>query len=78
MRKYVKPEIEFQDLALNSDLCSSCIMEMTFAEFSCPILIPEWGETIFTMDNCDIAGDGVDGSEICYHIPTLDGNVFGS
>ena len=75
MRTYVKPEIEFQDLALNSDLCSSCVMEMTFAEFSCPILIPEWGETVFTQSNCDWSNDDYN---ICYHVPTASGNVFGS
>ena len=73
---YTKPKITFQKLAMASGSSASCSMEITFAEFSCPVLIPEWGETVFTEGTgCDWYNDS---GYICYHVPTVGTNVFGS
>ena len=74
-KTYAKPNIAFKKLAMSSNLSSGCQIEQTFAEFSCPVLIPEWGETVFTQSNCDWSNDDY---SICYHVPTASGNVFGS
>ena len=74
-KNYVKPNIAFQKLAMSANLSASCSMDITFAEFVCPILIPEWGETVFTQQNCDWSNDQY---YICYHVPTAGSNVFGS
>ena len=74
-KKYVKPVIRFESLALSSGVSSSCSFDILFAEFSCPILIPEWGETIYTQDSCDWSNDDL---YVCYHVPTMSTNVFGS
>ena len=72
---YTKPKITFQKLAMASGSSASCSMEITFAEFSCPVLIPEWGETVFSEVACDWSNDDY---YICYHVPTMTTNVFGS
>ena len=74
-KSYIKPSIAFQKLAMSSDLSAGCTMELSSAEFSCPIMIPEWGETVFTESNCDWSNDDY---YICYHVPTAGSNVFGS
>lgn len=74
-KKYAKPAVRFEPLALATEVSASCTMEITFAEFVCPILIPEWGETVYQEFNCDWYND--DGY-ICYHVPTIATNVFGS
>ena len=60
---------------MGSELSASCAMNVNFAEFVCPITIPEWGETVFQEHNCDWSNDDV---YICYHVPTASMNVFGS
>ena len=74
-KKYVKPVVAFQELSLGTDVSAGCTMDITFAEFFCPILIPEWGETVFTEHNCDWSNDDY---YVCYHVPTAGTNVFGS
>lgn len=75
-KNYAKPNIAFQKLAMSADLSTSCSMDISFAEFSCPVLIPEWGETVFSTEvNCDWTNDQF---YICYHVPTAGSNVFGS
>ncbi|MBQ6164215.1 MAG: hypothetical protein IJK23_07050 [Clostridia bacterium] len=74
-KNYQKPNIAFQKLAMTADLSTSCSMDVNYAEFSCPVLIPEWGETVFTSDTCDWSNDQF---YICYHVPTAGSNVFGS
>ena len=75
--KYEKPTISFQSLSTNGGGASAtCALAISFAEFSCPVKIPEWdNETIYTETNCDWSND--DGN-ICYHVPTATSNVFGS
>ena len=73
-KQYVKPVIAFEPLELNSDFSSGCTVELQFAEFSCPVLIPEWGETVFN-NTCDWSNDDFN---VCYHVPTASFNVFGS
>ena len=74
-KRYVKPLISFESLALSSDLSAGCSFNVTFPEFVCPVLIPEWGETVFTAATCDWSNDEY---YICYHVPTMTTNVFGS
>ena len=75
MNNYSKPTIAFQKLSVSADISAGCSMQVSFAEFSCPIMIPEWGETVFTANNCDWSNDEF---YICYHVPTAGTNVFGS
>ncbi len=75
-KKYVKPIIAFQELSMNSELSAGCSFDSSFAEFFCPILIPEWGETVFSNDiGCDWTNDDF---YVCYHVPTAGSNIFGS
>ena len=72
-KNYVKPNIAFQKLAMSADLSAGCSVKLTFAEFVCPVLIPEWGETVFSDSQCD----WTNGSDfICYHVPTASTNVY--
>ena len=73
-KKYVKPAIQFQKLNMSASLSAGCAFSATFAEMDCPVMIPEWGETVFNADNCDISGDEF----VCYHVPVASSNVFGS
>ena len=75
-RKYIKPIINFESLALSSDSSAHCSLSITFAEWQCPVPIPEWGnETVYQEWNCDWSNDE---GYICYHVPTMTTNVFGS
>ena len=76
-KQYVKPVIAFEKLAVNSDMSSGCVFNVSFAEFSCPVYVPEWDEYIFTSANsaCDWSNSNVN---ICYHVPTSSFNVYGS
>ena len=74
-RRYIKPTVTFETLALANDASGSCVFEITFQEFVCPVLIPEWGETVFQEYNCDWSNDS---GFICYHVPTISTNIFGS
>ena len=73
-RKYTKPSIHFERLSVNN-ISASCAMKITFAEWECPVLIPEWGETVFQEHNCDWSNDS---GYICYHVPTISTNIFDS
>ncbi|MBQ6268059.1 MAG: hypothetical protein IJK64_09870 [Clostridia bacterium] len=73
-RRYVKPAISFQRLDMSASLSAGCALSATFAEMDCPVMIPEWGETVFTERNCDLYGDEF----ICYHVSAANSNVFGS
>jgi hypothetical protein len=74
-KKYIKPMVSFEKLAMNSSFSGHCEFNITFAEWVCPVLIPEWGETVFQQDNCDWSNDDY---YICYHVPTISTNIFGS
>ena len=74
-KKYTKPTINFEDMSVRSGVSASCAMQITFAEWQCPVLIPEWGETVFQEDNCDWSNDS---GYVCYHVPTISTNVFNS
>ncbi len=74
-KNYIKPVVTFQQLNMGTDVSAGCSMILSFAEFACPIEIPEWGETVFTESNCDWSNDQF---YICYHVPTLGSNVFAS
>ena len=74
-KRYIKPTVTFERLSMGSGAAGGCEYNASFAEFSCPVLIPEWGETIFTADACDWSNDDYN---ICYHVPMAASNVFGS
>lgn len=74
-KKYVAPSITFEPLAMAANSGMSCSLEITFAEFQCPVMIPEWGETVFQEHNCDWSNDS---GFVCYHVPTISTNVFSS
>lgn len=74
-KTYQKPAISFQSLAVSTDLSAGCAYEVNFAEFVCPVLIPDWGMTVFTERDCDMSNPD---DFICYHVPTASFNVFGS
>ena len=74
-KPYSKPSIAFQPLTMGMDLSAGCAFKSLFAEFICPIMIEEWGETIFTENVCDWSNDDF---YVCYHVPTATLNVFGS
>ena len=73
-KEYVKPEIHFESLSVSS-APSSCSFQISFAEWECPVLIPEWGETVFQEDNCDWSNDT---GYVCYHVPTISTSIFDS
>ena len=75
-KQYVKPIIAFEKLSVGSEASAGCALQVTFAEFVCPVMIPEWGETVFTTSShCTLSnGD----QNICYHIPSPSYNVFSS
>ena len=76
-RKYVKPAVSFQSLSMSSGVSSGCSLGQNFAEYSCPVLVPEWGLTFFGESNCDYSTPDVY-DMVCYHVPTAGGNVFSS
>lgn len=73
-KQYEKPSIQLQSLSVNS-VSAGCAMQITFAEWECPVLIPEWGETVYQEWNCDWSNDE---GYVCYHVPTISTNVFNS
>ncbi len=75
-RKYVKPVIAFEPLSLSKDASGACDVQLTFPEYSCPVEIEDWGETVFTKaTSCTwYNASGM----ICYHVPDASFNVFSS
>ena len=76
--KYIKPFVTFEKLSVSTEHSAGCALNVTSAEFSCPIMIEEWGETVFATSSsprCDWTNDDF---YICYHVPTAGSNVFGS
>lgn len=77
-REYKKPDIEFQNFRLSTDLCSGCDIRSTFEPNACPVTVPEFeGITLITEMNCDAYAPEITDT-LCYHVPIADQNVFGS
>lgn len=77
-KTYSKPIITFESFALSTNIAEECTMDITFAEWDCPVLIPEWGETVYQeYTGCDWTPQE-SGWSICYHVPTLSTRIFGS
>ena len=74
-KKYVKPSITFSKLSMGTEVYGRCATEINCAEFVCPVIIPELGETVFQENNCDWASEDM---YVCYHVPMANMNVFGS
>ena len=61
---------------METDLSAGCSLDSLFAEFACPVLIPEWGETVFSTElDCYWTNDEF---YVCYHVPSAGSNIFGS
>lgn len=76
-KKYIKPMVKFESLNMSTDVASGCASGPTFEEFACPVMVPEWGETVFGELNCDWSTPKMY-DMLCYHVPTADHNVFSS
>ena len=77
-KKYSKPSIIFESFKLSDVVTDQCALTITFAEWECPVEIPEWGETVYQeYTGCDWTPQDVGGS-ICYHVPTVTTSIFGS
>lgn len=74
-KTYTKPNISFESFSLSANIAEECIFEITFAEWECPVYIPEWDETVYQEWNCDWSNDS---GFVCYHVPTITTRVFGS
>lgn len=74
-KKYEKPTIVYESFSLSSSISAECAFTITFAEWECPVYIEEWGETVYQEWNCDWSNDE---GYVCYHVPTLTTQVFGS
>ena len=78
-RMYVKPAICFDSFELCTGIAAECEMIGSNQEsYACPVLIPQWGLSIFIdLTNCNLhPPEQMD--TICYHVPTADNNVFNS
>lgn len=81
MKKYVKPEISFQNLNLSTNISAGCEISSNQAALTCGVELPGYpGLIIFQDDStgtCDAYMPGIEDS-ICYHVPVADSNVFES
>lgn len=74
-KKYVTPDIGFECFCLNTDISAGCAWLSNQAPGQCTVDMP-WGDTLFASADCTMK-PGND-SQVCYHVPTADQNVFGS
>jgi len=73
-KNYTSPNIIFQPLSA-AGLSAACSFTANHAANVCPIMIPEWGETVFgDYDICDYTPE----DNVCYDVPTASSNVFES
>lgn len=72
MKSYTKPEIVFDNFELAENIAMCELIETGSARYSCPVVDPESGWTIF-QDRCSHQSDG---EQICYEVPFEDYNVF--
>ncbi len=73
MKIYTKPEIVFDSFELAENIAMCELIETGSARYSCPVVDPESGWTIFQAD-CSM--QPADGEQICYEVPFEDFNVF--
>ena len=77
-KKYIKPAIKFECLALSENIASGCAFISTnSAEYVCPVVDEESGWTIFVSNGMCLVVFGPDDT-ICYDIPLANSNVFES
>lgn len=76
-KKYISPALYVSNLSMASGVASGCLIPANYAEYGCPVTIPEWGMTIFTETDCEFSAPGID-DLICYHVPFADNSIFSS
>lgn len=73
MKIYTKPEIVFDSFELAENIAMCELINTDSVRFSCPVIDPESGWTIFQADCSQTPADG---EQICYEVPFADFNVF--
>lgn len=76
-KKYVKPDIVFQNFRLSTELCEACYIKAVYADYDCPIVIEDFPYTLITEFNCEAYAPEITDT-LCYHVPIEDYNVFSS
>lgn len=77
-KKYNKPIITFESLALSTNIAAGCAFISTnSAEYICPVIDEESGWTIFS-DKAVCMMTPKPGDTICYDIPLANSNIFES
>lgn len=74
MKSYTKPEIVFDNFQLAENIAMCELIETGSVRYSCPVIDPESGWTIFNSTGC--SQTPADGEQICYEVPFEDYNVF--
>lgn len=74
MKQYSKPEIMFESFELAENIAMCELIASEHARYSCAVIDPESGWTIFSTDSC--SQTPADGEQICYEVPFEDYNVF--
>lgn len=81
MKKYIRPDISFQQLSLSTDVSAGCSQQAQFDPNSCKAQIPG-NPGLFIFHDGGDAGCNIflpnPEDFICYHVPTADTNVFSS
>lgn len=81
MKKYVKPEISFQELNLTTNISAGCSQVAQHDAGKCIVEVPgNPGMYIFQDDVTNNCNTFLPNPEdfVCYHVPTADTNVFES
>lgn len=73
MKIYTKPEIVFDSFELAENIAMCELIDTGSVRYSCPVVDPESGWTIFQTDCSQTPADG---EQICYEVPFADFNVF--
>ena len=76
-KEYIRPQIVFDCFELTDSIAAGCsFLSQNQAPYSCPVLDPELGFTLFTDPLiCQSTPPGGNDS-ICYNVPTADYSVY--
>lgn len=76
-KKYISPQICFDDFAVSANIAACELMGSNSAKYFCPVLDPELGYTIYDKSNGGTcASEPQDGESLCYGVPAEDYNVY--